>query len=142
MQRAKSICRKTNCGALIDTPGFCVDHPPKKFEGLARAPGSRAFYGGSRWTKTSRAYRRANPLCAGHGRLGRVLKGDMVHHTIERPELVAKGLDPYDWEYLETLCNACHNRELRTRRGDVRAKDGCSASIAAYYTSEMRRMYK
>lgn len=119
MKHAKSICRSTNCGALIPSPGYCDIHKDKeldRFKGLRKAPGSRAFYGSGKWTKTARAFRQRNPLCNDHARRGLVVKGDLVDHTIERNELIAKGLDPYSFEYLQTLCHSCHNRKLRTRQ--------------------------
>ena len=124
MKRAKSICRQIGCGALIDSPGYCEQHQhieAERFKGLHKAPGSRAFYGSSKWTRTARAYRKAYPLCADHQARGLIVKGDLVDHTIERPELEARGLDPYDFKYLQTLCHSCHNKKLRARRSSSRA---------------------
>lgn len=119
MQQAKSICRQVGCPALISSPGHCPIHlsiAADRFKGLHKAPGSRAFYGSRKWTRIAKAYRKRYPLCAGHLVRGLVLKGDLVDHTTEVPELVARGLDPYRSEYLQTLCHSCHNRRLRARR--------------------------
>jgi len=119
MLRAKSICRRIGCNALIPSPGFCSAHKQdekRRFDTLKKAPGSRAFYQGRKWTRTSVAYRRENPLCAEHKRRGLVVKGDLTDHIIERHELEARGLNPYDFEYLQTLCHACHNKKLRERK--------------------------
>ena len=119
MHRAKSICRQVGCGALIPRPGYCEQHvavEANRFEDLRKAPGSREFYGGRKWTRTARAYRQANPLCEDHKRRALIVKGDLVDHKIERGELIANELDPYDWDYLQTLCHSCHNRKLRARK--------------------------
>lgn len=119
MERAKSICRETNCNTLITRPGYCEQHTRdkgEKFKDLARAPGSREFYGSNLWTKTARAYRQDNPLCSEHHKRGLIVKGDLVDHKIERGTLEAMGLDPLDWQYLQTLCHSCHNRKLRERQ--------------------------
>jgi len=119
MKQAKSICRQVGCPVLIARPGYCVQHENVergRFKGLRKAAGSRAFYGSRKWTLTAKAYRRANPLCADHKSRGMIIKGDLVDHVIERLTLIAKGLDPCSWEYLQTLCHSCHNRKLRARQ--------------------------
>ena len=121
MKSAKSICRKVGCNALIPEPGYCQEHEDieaNRFKDLRKAPGSRAFYGGRQWTKTAKAFRQRYPLCADHKRRGLIVKGGLVDHKIERNELIARGLDPYDFEYLQTLCHDCHNKKLRERRGN------------------------
>ena len=118
VKHAKSICRQVNCGALIDAPGYCHAHADKekdRFKDLHKASGSRAFYGSRKWTRTARAFRKLNPLCADHKSRDMVVKGDLVDHTTERLILIAKGLDPYCFEYLQTLCHSCHNKKLRVR---------------------------
>ena len=124
MKHAKSICRKVGCGALIPSPGYCSVHEDieaNRFKELHKAPGSRAFYGSRKWTRTARAYRQRYPLCADHMRRALVVKGDLVDHIVERNELIAKDLDPYDFEYLQTLCHSCHNKKLRARKNRIYA---------------------
>jgi len=119
MLNANSICRQVNCSALIPRPGYCDEHKhveAERFRHLAKADRS-GFYSSAAWTKTSRAFRRMNPLCAEHKRRGTILKGDMVHHIVEVGDLKARGDNPLSWRWLETLCNDCHNRELRKRQG-------------------------
>ncbi len=119
MKAAKSICRVVGCGALIPSPGYCAQHKhieADRFKGLDKAPGSRAFYGSRKWTRTSRAYRRENPLCADHAKRGLVVKGHIADHIIEVNELIARGLNPYDFDYLQNLCHCCHNKKLRARK--------------------------
>ena len=124
MKHAKSICRKVNCNTTIPSPGYCPEHESieaDRFKALHRSPGSRAFYGSRRWTRTAQAFREHNPLCADHKSRGLIIKGDLVDHIIERLELIAQGLSPYDWEYLQTLCHSCHNKKLRARKDSTHA---------------------
>jgi len=118
MHRAKSICRAVNCFKLLDAPGFCEEHEHLdrgRFKGLKRAAGSREFYKSRAWVRVSQAYREAHPLCAEHRRRGMVVKGDLVDHIVERLVLEARGDDPCDEQYLQTLCHSCHNKKLRQR---------------------------
>lgn len=119
MKKAKSICRAVGCGTLINESGFCDQHKhieKDRFKGLKKAPGSRKFYGGKRWTQTSKSFRRANPLCAECLRNGIRTAVQLVDHVVERNDLIARGDNPYDWQWLEGLCHKCHNRKLRARQ--------------------------
>lgn len=119
MQRAKQICRKTGCHDLIDVPGYCDKHKyieKDRFKGLTKSTGSEAFYGSSRWKWTRDSFRRANPLCAACQREGRVIRGQLVDHVVERGDVIAMGGDPCDFQYLETLCNSHHQKKLRSRK--------------------------
>ena len=123
MYRAKSICRRVGCNVLVSEPGFCHIHKnydKQRFQQLNKATGSRQFYGGTRWTKTAKAYRRRYPLCAQHKAQGLIVKGALVDHKVERGKLVSMGLDPYDFEYLQTLCVSCHNKKLRERQSKAK----------------------
>jgi len=123
MYSAKSICRRVGCNALVERPGYCDIHTvyeQERFKHLKRAPDASAFYSGAKWTKTSRAFRKANPLCAEHKRAGIIVKGAIADHTIERAELMRQGLDPYDWKYLQNLCTPCHNKKLRQRQNKAK----------------------
>lgn len=119
MKSAKWVCRQTGCNALVGSPGYCALHTvdtANRFNGLRKAPGSRAFYGSSNWKLTSKAFRKASPLCAGHKAKGFTIKGDLVDHIIDRHILEREGKDPFDWKYLQTLCHSCHNAKLNARR--------------------------
>jgi len=125
MKSAKSICRQVGCPALISSPGYCEQHKKEegdRFKDLERAPGSREFYGSHKWTKTAKAYRQYSPLCEEHKRRGLVVKGSLVDHKIERPELEALGLNPFDFQFLQTLCTSCHNKKLRERQQKFKRK--------------------
>jgi len=64
------------------------------------------FYKTKAWRKTSVAYRQEHPLCEECLRQGIITPAEMVHHVVE----ITDGGDPLDWDNLESLCLACHNR--------------------------------
>jgi len=120
MHNAKSICRQVGCNALIDLPGYCQDHEhihSERFKGLRKSPGSREFYGSGKWVKTRNAYIAAHPLCADHQERGLIVKADLVDHIVDRNVLEARGDDPFNFMWLQSLCHSCHNKKLRQRQG-------------------------
>jgi hypothetical protein len=123
MKAAKWICRVVGCNATIASPGYCPTHKRNetdRFKDLGKAPGSRAFYSGMEWRRTSLAFRELHPLCAEHEARGMIRQADLVDHIEEREALIARGEDPYDFKYLRSLCHACHNRKLRERQSRTR----------------------
>jgi 5-methylcytosine-specific restriction endonuclease McrA len=72
-----------------------------------------AFYGSHRWKELRARFLRKNPLCARCQGEGRVSAATLVHHMLERlkhPELA------FEWNNLEGLCAACHNRHHKAKR--------------------------
>ena len=69
------------------------------------------------WTLASKRHRAKEPLCRQCKREGIISKGELVHHNPPLDELKARGLNPLDDKYLETLCFNCHQKELRRKRG-------------------------
>lgn len=123
--RAKSICRRVGCNALIDRPGYCPAHtidPREKARENFRALDERktdeqkAFYSSAAWTQASRRHRANDPLCSRCRERGIIQAGQLVHHNPPLDELIARGLNPLDDRYLETLCNRCHLEELRGKK--------------------------
>jgi 5-methylcytosine-specific restriction protein A len=119
MKRAKSICNYQGCNALIEAPGRCEKHQrersPRRLDSKKTLEDKR-FYSGSKWTKTSKDHRKMEPLCRQCRKNGYVTAGVITHHNPDRKILIAKGLDPYDHEYLETICLSCHQKELRKKQ--------------------------
>lgn len=110
---------------MIDAPGYCPEHtldPRETFRRLdGRTPEAlKKFYWCADWQKARNHHREVEPLCRRCRAAGKIMAGEMVHHNPPLEELLAKGLDPCDDKYLETLCNRHHMAELRkkiTRRG-------------------------
>lgn len=118
MNRAKSICRKTGCNVLIDSPGYCnvhqylfKQHTRESFDNLKRR--NTGFYNTQRWHEVSARHRHTEPLCRECKEIGKTTPAVLVHHNPELNELFEQGLNPYDEQYLVSLCTACHNRHLR-----------------------------
>jgi 5-methylcytosine-specific restriction protein A len=124
--RAKSICRKTGCNTLINTPGYCELHAkessPFKELDKRKTPETTRFYRSWAWTKTSRLFRKNNQLCEEcikptiTNPQGIVKKSEMVHHEPPLEELLKENLNPHDEQYLHALCNNCHLKELREKK--------------------------
>jgi len=120
----KHICKKTNCGKLIDKRGYCAEHAHIEIQqqreswAVVKARQSKHdadFYNSSEWHKVSRSHRIREPLCRQCKKDGRTTIGTLVHHNPELSILRDKGLNPFIDNYLETMCMACHNRELHKK---------------------------
>jgi 5-methylcytosine-specific restriction protein A len=123
MQRALKICRKPGCSALVKS-GYCPKHAHvieerkrESFEELdaKKTPEQRKFYSCSRWTEVSRIHRVNEPLCRRCKGRGIVKVAEVTHHNPPRDVLIARGLDPYDDQHLESLCFDCHQEDLRAK---------------------------
>lgn len=77
------------------------------------------FYQTTEWRKLRAAYRRAHPLCEECLRKGRTEPANVVDHIKE----ITDGGDPLDWNNLQSLCRACHNRKTAKER-QRRARGG------------------
>lgn len=93
----------------------CPVSARKVYESQRCRKEAHEFYNGQRWQDTRLAYLAANPLCEDCLKTGKVVPGKAVHHIIERvdaPELA------YDWDNLESTCNACHNKKRTKKLGE------------------------
>lgn len=118
-QRAKSMCKKPGCPALLDKPGYCEAHinlASLRSLDKKKTPEQKSFYSSYAWTLASKQHRAREPLCRQCKSEGIVSKGELVHHNPPLDELKARGLNPLDDKYLETLCFNCHQKELRAKR--------------------------
>jgi len=122
MNKSLKPCKQPGCAALVTT-GYCSEHEQpdateSPFKRLDRKKTAEEinFYRSRPWTRTSKLFRKSNPLCAECKRAGRVVAAEMVHHVIEVPRLIKEGKNPLSWRYLESLCNRCHLGELRAKK--------------------------
>lgn len=64
-------------------------------------------YYSRQWKRVSRLYRQQHPLCEECEREGRVTPAELVDHIVA----VSDGGSMWEWENLQSLCWACHNRK-------------------------------
>ena len=100
-------CNKIGCNELSYN-AYCEKHNSVKEK---RKPQSTdGFYRTQDWKKTSKQYRAYKPNCEICGKPAR-----LVHHKTTLKQLLSKGLDGCDWQYLQSVCWSCH--EKVTHRG-------------------------
>lgn len=84
------------------------NEPSKPF---ARNRDHSKFYNASRWRKVSKAFRELNPLCVDCSKEGKVSATQVADHILGLGYLLDNNLDPYDFQYLQGLCNSHHNKK-------------------------------
>lgn len=120
------LCTFSGCNSVVevshdyrDSPR-CEKHarpsytPKKRYE--HHYHNGKNIYKSQRWVNLRNRYVAFQPLCEHHLKLDLVVAGEEVDHIIE----IEDGGDPFDWDNLQHLCHACHNRktaeEARKRR--------------------------
>lgn len=78
-----------------------------------REVSNKDFYNARRWRKVSKAYREANKLCECEDckESGIVKVAQVCDHIKGLNYLLANGLDPYDWNELQSMSHECHNKK-------------------------------
>lgn len=120
-------CKKPGCTELVEVggSGYCPKHSHipeqdarRSFDDLDRkkTPEEIAFYHSRKWTEASRRHRNIEPLCRRCREKGKIVAGELVHHNPSLQELLRTGRNPYDDQYLETLCFRHHQAELRAKK--------------------------
>lgn len=124
MNRALRICRKSGCTELVKE-GYCNKHQHLTRErqrdswselDKRKTDEARRFYSGPRWTRCSVRHRAREPLCQRCKADGIIKVAEIVHHNPSRETLIDQDKNPYDDQYLESLCFNCHQEELRKRK--------------------------
>ena len=71
------------------------------------------FYNARKWRNTSKAYREVHPVCecADCKRDDVVKKAEVCDHIRGLGYLLANGVDPYDWNELQSMSHECHNKK-------------------------------
>jgi len=110
-------CNHAGCRELIPkSERYCVKHfksRPKKqswtYQYRKAIYGKyHKFYNSKRWTKTSRSYRLANPLCVSCKAQGLYVLAQVVDHII--PIRTDVGWEKrWDNDNYQSLCRSCHN---------------------------------
>lgn len=112
--RPKRPCKVNGCSALVSGKHpYCKEHTNHN-PSLRQANSKKTdpFYLSTRWRKTSKLYRKHNPVCECKEceQLGRVLPAECVDHIIPIKEGGAK----FDWDNLQSMSWSCHTRKTRT----------------------------
>ena len=142
----KIMCRNPGCSVLVASPGYCAAH--KKVEkankrknwerlDLKKTPEQRAFYNSNAWKIVSILFRKENPLCEVCKTNNRIKKSDLVHHEPNLNYLLKNNLDPLKSEYLHSICNPCHLKELREGVGKKEIKKNKNES-SLYFARKKR----
>lgn len=117
-KRALRPCKQPGCRNLVAS-GYCEAHKgfETKFNGLRELKSDHHdFYQSNRWKQISMRIRQKEPLCRECKSQGYVTQATLVHHEPELPELLSKGLNPYDEKYLIPICRNCHQRHLNEKK--------------------------
>lgn len=101
-------CNVTRCPNLVrGRVGYCPDHIDKAPTGW-RAKKDRdhqKIYHSPRWRRTSKQYRKENPICKHCKDKGFVTPADVVDHIVP----IQEGGEIFDLENFQSLCHPCHN---------------------------------
>jgi 5-methylcytosine-specific restriction enzyme A len=117
------LCRKPGCSSLVKK-GYCPAHTiiaeqseRERFKALdaRKTPEMRKFYSSAAWTKISRLHRIREPLCRRCRERGKVRPAALTHHSMALQALWNAGLNPFDEQYLESLCHQCHQEDLKAK---------------------------
>jgi hypothetical protein len=71
------------------------------------------FYNARKWRNVSKAYRAANPICECEEckKAEIVKKAEVCDHVNGLGYLLKNGIDPYDWNELQSMSKECHNKK-------------------------------
>ena len=109
IRKLKKICKHPNCNNLTDNSnGYCDKHKSNARSKYIYD----SFYKTKDWIEVSKQYRRMNPICE----YCHQEKARIVHHNPSLIYLIQNDLNPYDWEYLFSICWSCHEKEHKRRK--------------------------
>lgn len=97
---ANKQCRKYGCPKYQVRDGYCDDHQELAIRVDRRPAASERGYDAN-WTKFSRSFLRANPVCAMCG-----YEAEVTHHK----QPLREGGRKWDRDNLQALCWECHER--------------------------------
>lgn len=119
--RLKKPCAYQGCPKLIEKgERYCEVHKKirdKEYDKYGRGYNHSKRYN-SDWSRISKAYRKAHPLCEKCLEEGRAVTATLVHH--KKP--IAEG-GTNETDNLQSLCNRCHGL-IHGERGDYTGKQG------------------
>lgn len=114
-------CAQPGCSVLLAAGDRCQAHAKPvtrdRFKQLdeRKTPEQRDFYNRQLWKTTTKQHRINEPLCRKCREGGKVVPATLVHHDPDLSVLLSRGLNPYDDQYLVSLCLSCHQAELSAK---------------------------
>ena len=112
--KPKRPCNAQGCAELISEGRYCEKHRKEKQKVQDYRRGSAASRGyDSRWQRESKAFLRANPLCAECLRENRVKAATLVDHIIPHKGDMILFWDKSNWQ---PLCD--HHHAVKTAKED------------------------
>lgn len=90
--------------------------PRKEFE---RPIDFSWFYNNRKWRNTSKSYRLVHPLCECKDcEVNEIVRpANVCDHIRGLKFLLDNGINPYDWEELQSMNNSCHNKKSGSESG-------------------------
>lgn len=115
MAKPMTQCRHAGCRTLIPfDKAYCpkhekqVSHDRNVRTYAKRKDRYQDFYRSTAWTRLSKQYRQAHPMCENCLRDGIVRPAAICDHIVELRKDWSRRLDPSN---LQSLCNDCHERK-------------------------------
>lgn len=122
----KKYCSHSGCKRLIDfNKRYCEKHKPKQQHTSKTSEFANEIHSSSRWRKTSRLYREANPICEAclheaskEGDQSRGKRAGMINlaTSVDHIKPLFDGGSPYDWNNLQSLCDYHHALKSQQER--------------------------
>ena len=81
----------------------------KEREAFGRRKDNTKFYNARQWRKVSKLFRNENSFCKHCDADGKVGPADVCDHIKGLDFLLSNGIDPYDFNELQSLCHRHHN---------------------------------
>ena len=104
-------CRYPGCANLVQSgEGYCDTHKKRRhseYNAHKRDELSKSFYGGRQWRRVSKMQLQREPFCADCMPVGFYILAEVADHIIP----IRNGGARYDFDNLQSLCKACHNRK-------------------------------
>jgi len=121
----KKYCSHSGCKRLIDfNKRYCDKHKPKQQHVSKSSEFANDIHSSSRWRRTSRLYREANPICEACLKASK--EGDQSHEkragmlnlatSVDHIVPLFAGGEPYDWDNLQSLCDYHHSLKSQQER--------------------------
>lgn len=114
-------CKHPFCSNKVKGSPYCPKHElerklePKQNNWHTKKGPTDPFYYSKAWRRTTKAYRRANPLCEKCDRKGKLIPATCTDHITPWKN----GGSKFDWNNLQALCYSCHAKKTAKENAQV-----------------------